>query len=431
MRCVICIVLAAIGARFCGVAHAQPAPPRPEVSIEFKGAPVRDVLRTIARVSGRNVVIPEALAGLERQIDVSHSGVDFLLALQQSAAEAGLVIFEDEGRIYRVGSAPPEEQAEGVSRVLPPTPVAPTLDGIVPRVSLEFRRAEIVIVVGTIVRVSRKSFVAVGEFPELTNLVTLNLRNKAWHHAMDSTLRAVSLAWTENERGIVVVHPVGFEPSGHDVWPEGRPSFDDDSSGSTVDLQQDPPETRAVRRPPRRRPGRGPGGGAPPSQEPSETPPWVIPTVRETLIVIGAQSGFSIATDGELPALDAPCHLNASNVSWPDLVEAIARTCALEARLDPAASILHLRQAPLIEGGSGSDSSVPGSPPPEPTPPAHAGSTTEATSAPAAPPDVPPAPDTEQRARRRSGILLLAVVLVACAIVGLFASSRRRSQHAD
>lgn len=144
------------------------------IELDVTERPLPDVLKHIRDKSGANILI--APGAENATVTIGFSGVPWREALELVAENAGCVVVESRGRVYKVEKPP--------------------------RVTFSFEDEDI-----------RKVILAIGKqaganiivAPDVTGLVTMELQDRPWRDALDNVVKTLGFHVVEEERGVIRV----------------------------------------------------------------------------------------------------------------------------------------------------------------------------------------------------------------------------------
>lgn len=141
------------------------------IDLDVVGRPIEDILKLIKDKSGANILLAP---GVEAKVTLSFRGVPWREALELVAENAGCVVVETRGRVFKVERPEP--------------------------VNFSFNDADIRQVIQAI---AQKGAANVVIAPDVTGLVTLELKDRPWRDALDSVVKTLGYHVVEEERGIL------------------------------------------------------------------------------------------------------------------------------------------------------------------------------------------------------------------------------------
>lgn len=143
---------------------------------DVKDRPLEDVLKLIRDRSGANILLAP---GVDAKVTISFSGVPWREALELVAENAGCIVTETKGRVFRVDK-----------------PMS---------VSFSFQDTDIRSVIQAIAKASQANIVVA---PDVTGLVTMEIRERPWRDALDNVVKTLNFTVVEEERGVLrIVSP--------------------------------------------------------------------------------------------------------------------------------------------------------------------------------------------------------------------------------
>lgn len=143
---------------------------------DVKDRPLEDVLKLIRDRSGANILLAP---GVDAKVTISFSGVPWREALELVAENAGCIVTETRGRVFRVDK-----------------PMS---------VSFSFQDTDIRSVIQAIAKASQANIVVA---PDVTGLVTMEIRERPWRDALDNVVKTLNFTVVEEERGVLrIVSP--------------------------------------------------------------------------------------------------------------------------------------------------------------------------------------------------------------------------------
>jgi type IV pilus assembly protein PilQ len=146
---------------------------------DVKDRPLEDVLKLIRDRSGANILLAP---GVDAKVTISFSGVPWREALELVAENAGCIVTETKGRVFRVDK-----------------PMS---------VSFSFQDTDIRSVIQAIAKASQANIVVA---PDVTGLVTMEIRERPWRDALDNVVKTLNFTVVEEERGVLrIVSPASL-----------------------------------------------------------------------------------------------------------------------------------------------------------------------------------------------------------------------------
>lgn len=141
------------------------------IDLDVNGRPIEDILKLIKDKSGANILLAP---GVEAKVTLSFRGVPWREALELVAENAGCVVVETRGRVFKVERPEP--------------------------VTFSFNDADIRLVIQAIAQRGAANVVIA---PDVMGLVTLELKDRPWRDALDSVVKTLGYHVVEEERGIL------------------------------------------------------------------------------------------------------------------------------------------------------------------------------------------------------------------------------------
>ena len=145
------------------------------LTLKLKDRLLRDVVETIRRKVGINIIMDEAI---DDSVSIDLEDVHWRTALDLIAEKANCVVVQVDRNVLKVEKPP--------------------------RVYFAFNNAPIQQVIDTIAKISGANIVVA---PEVQGSISLRLRNIPWRDALDATAKTLGYAVIEEERGILRVVP--------------------------------------------------------------------------------------------------------------------------------------------------------------------------------------------------------------------------------
>lgn len=150
------------------------------LTLKLKDRLLRDVVQSIRRKSGVNIVMDQAI---EETVTIDLENVEWRKALDLVAEAASCVVVEVAGNVLRIEKPP--------------------------RVYFAFENADIQKVVDTIAKISGANIVM---SPDVQGPITLRLKNIPWRDALDAAVKTLGYVVVEEQRGILrVVTPANMK----------------------------------------------------------------------------------------------------------------------------------------------------------------------------------------------------------------------------
>ncbi len=143
------------------------------VSIDVKDRPLADVLKVIRDRSGANILLAP---GVDARVTIAFSGVPWREALGLVAENAGCVVVETRGRVFKVEKPP--------------------------RVTFSFQDEDIRRVIQAIAKAAEADIIIA---PDVKGLVTMEIKDKPWRDALDNVVKTLGYHVVEEERGVLRV----------------------------------------------------------------------------------------------------------------------------------------------------------------------------------------------------------------------------------
>lgn len=141
------------------------------ITLDVRDRPLGDVLKLIRDRSGANVLLAP---GVEATVTIAFTGVPWREALELVAENAGCIVVESRGRVYKV------EKPE--------------------RVTFSFEDEDIRKVIQAIATKGQANVVVA---PDVTGMVTLEIRDRPWRVALDNVVKTLGFHVVEEEYGIL------------------------------------------------------------------------------------------------------------------------------------------------------------------------------------------------------------------------------------
>ncbi len=143
------------------------------VTLDVKDRPLADVLKVIRDRSGANILLAPMV---EARVTIAFSGVPWREALGLVAENAGCVVVETRGRVFKVEKPP--------------------------RVTFSFQDEDIRRVIQAIAKAAEADLVIA---PDVKGLVTMEIKDKPWRDALDNVVKTLGYHVVEEERGVLRV----------------------------------------------------------------------------------------------------------------------------------------------------------------------------------------------------------------------------------
>ncbi len=161
------------GAQIFGTGEAVPGAVDESASIDLdvNGRPIEDVLKLIRDKSGANILLAP---GVDAKVTLTFRGVPWREALDLVAENAGCVVIETRGRVFKVEK---------------PTTV-----------NYSFSDEDIRKVITAIAQQAGANVVIA---PDVQGVVTLDLKDRPWRDALDNVVKTLGYHVVEEERGIL------------------------------------------------------------------------------------------------------------------------------------------------------------------------------------------------------------------------------------
>lgn len=141
------------------------------IDLDVEGRPIEDVLKLIRDKSGANILLAP---GVSAKVTLTFRGVPWREALELVAENAGCIVEETRGRVFKV------EKPELVSY---------TFDNEDIRLAIQ--------------AIAQKGGANVVIAPDVQGLVTAELKNRPWRDALDNVVKTLGYHVVEEERGIL------------------------------------------------------------------------------------------------------------------------------------------------------------------------------------------------------------------------------------
>jgi len=141
------------------------------ITLDVAERPLGDVLRLIHDRSGANILLAP---GVEARVTIAFSGVPWREALWLIAENAGCIVSESRGRVFRVEKPP--------------------------RVSIEFQDEDIRNVIQSIATQAGANIVIA---PDVTGLVTMKMNDRPWRVALDSVVKTLGFHVVDEDHAVL------------------------------------------------------------------------------------------------------------------------------------------------------------------------------------------------------------------------------------
>ncbi len=141
------------------------------IDLDVIGRPIEDCLKLIRDKSGANILLAR---GVDAKVTLTFRGVPWREALDLVAENGGCVVVETRGRVFKV------ERPEPVTYTFNDTDIRQVISAI-----------------------AQKGGANVVIAPDVTGLVTLELKERPWRDALDSVVKTLGYHVVEEERGIL------------------------------------------------------------------------------------------------------------------------------------------------------------------------------------------------------------------------------------